>query len=316
MNDFNISAKIAKVAKKNALMEIKQRKVPKFLFIGIFACLFSFYAYSHNTSGNFSAEYKSATDFFSADIYNQLCEVGSVRNFSVFQEKANDGSKNEVDNYISNTLKYLPDLPEAKKNVVAWSKNHSYTPNYILENVYRFPLDEKSGFVQEKREKNAEFEKINLLVRAFSKMEGLKYYSNSRHKMDTLYKKCYTLDNSIDKNRIDDVTDLSKNPLYVLFDDNSFGVYIGEIRYGQAENEIHITEINQNSLGLPGLKVIKPNDMTAFIDIIPCKDEILVYVLIEAKVNVANMFKNMIYDSFIARSDAIFDWIKDSYIGE
>ena len=205
-------------------------------------------------------------------------------------------------------------MPGAKENVLQWSKNHSYEPNYILENVYRFSTKDGNGTSLVQKTRQAEFEKLNLLVRSFSKMEGLKYYSNTRHKMDVLYHKCYTIGSVETKNRIDDITDFSINPIYVLFDDNSFGEYIGQMIYGQTDKEIHITQINQNSLGLPGMKVIKPYDMTAFIDIIPLeKDEIEVYVLIEAKANVTQMFKNMIYQSFIARSDAIFNWIKDSY---
>ena len=274
------------------------RKVPKFLFAGIFACLFSLYGYSQSIG----------TDFLDTETYSSLSQNGKLINFITLENPKKSGSKPERGTSHVADLKLVPDLPAAKNNVVRWANEREDLPNYVLENLYVFKKNPDNF-----SDKNAEFGKVNTLIRQFSKLKGVKYYSHSRHKMDVLYPNCYTIESVQNPIPIPDVTDFSVNPLYVLFDDNSFGVYIGEIDYGQNETEIFLTEINQNSLGLPGIKAIKSKDLMAFIDIVPCKDEVIVYVLIEAKVSVSPIFKNMIYESFIARSDAIFGWIKDSY---
>ncbi|MCR5698086.1 MAG: hypothetical protein K6G52_00435 [Treponemataceae bacterium] len=273
---------------------IFKKQAPKILVTGILLCLFSFSGYSQTNSS-----YLELSQVLDEATMEKLLSKKVLRNFSVFEKERK--------------LIYAPNVPDADIGLNKWNENHDYEPNYVLENLYYFDLKDEIGVSKQNPSKEQEFIKLNKLVRSMSKMTGLKYFSHTRHKMDVLYDRCYAIDNPKTKNRIDDVLDTSVNPIYVLFDDNSFGEYVGELTYGQGENEIYLTEVNQNPLGLPGLKAIKNKDLCAFVDMVPCKDAIVVYVLIEAKVGVPAGFKNMILESFTTRSDAIFNWIKSIY---
>ena len=272
---------------------IFKKQAPKILVTGILLCLFSFNLFSQEKS------YLNISEVLDEVTITELLNKRVLRNFSVNEKEKK--------------LIYAPNLEGVNAGRNKWSEIHDYEPNYVLENIYYFDLKEENGFSKQNPSKEQEFIKLNKLVRSMSKMTGLKYFSHTRHKMDVLYDRCYTIDNPKNKNRIADVMDTSVNPIYVLFDDNSFGEYVGELTYGQNENEIYLTEINENPLGLPGLKAIKTRDLCAFVDMIPCKDVILVYILIEAKVAVPSGFKNMILESFTTRSDAILNWIKSIY---
>ena len=162
-------------------------------------------------------------------------------------------------------------------------------------------------------QQKTEDEKIKKILRSVSKMEGIQYYSNSRRRIETLYSKAYTVNNPTERKKIPDNFNFNENPIYVLLDDKSFGEYVSEITNDSKDFENCFEYINIDNINYGFIKAVDPYNMQVFLDVINCKKEIIVYVYIQSKMDVPALFKNKIYDSFIARTDALFDWFKKSW---
>jgi hypothetical protein len=85
----------------------------------------------------------------------------------------------------------------------------------------------------------------------------------------------------------------------------------GMLLYSGPSGYLKITTEDNINYGI--IKAVEPYNMQVFIDVINCEDEIIVYVYIQSKMDVPAIFKNKIYDSFVARTDALFDWFKKSW---
>lgn len=199
-----------------------------------------------------------------------------------------------------------PKLDISKKAIKKWNETRNDIPNYTIESIYRL---EKSS----SDDKNLEDAKIKKILRSVSKLEGIQYYSNSRRKIETLYSKAYTVNNPIERKKIEDNFDFEENPIYVLLDDKSFGEYLSEIKSDSKDFENCFEYVNIDSINYGFIKAVDPYNMQVFLDVINCEKEIIVYVYIQSKMEVPALFKNKIYDSFIARTDALFDWFKKSW---
>ena len=107
--------------------------------------------------------------------------------------------------------------------------------------------------------------------------------------------------------------DFEENPIYVLLDDKSFGEYLSEIKSDSKDFENCFEYVNIDNINYGIIKAVEPNNMQVFLDVINCEDEIIVYVFIQSKMDVPAIFKSKIYDSFVARTDALFEWFKKSW---
>lgn len=262
-----------------------------------FLCLFSFLVNSF--SQEIKSEYPKLEDIVDSKYLNELRTTNKISRF--FTEKDNSN------------LQLYPDLELSKKASKKWKTTRQDNPNFTIESIYRLEKS-KSGVIGEDLGKILfEDAKIKKILRSVSKMEGIEYYSNSRRKTEVLYSKAYKVDNPIDRNKIADNLNYFENPIYVLLDDNSFGEYLSVVNYDSKDFENCFEYINIDDINYGIIKAVEPNNLQVFIDIINCEDEIIVYVYIQSKMDVPAIFKSKIYDSFVARTDALFDWFKKSW---
>ena len=264
-----------------------------------FLCLFSFLVNSF--SQEIKSEYPKLEDIVDSKYIDELRANNKISRF--FTEKDNSD------------LQLYPNLELSEKASKKWLSTRYDKPNFTIESIYRL---EKSKSDKEFTGENLEkilFEdaKIKKILRSVSKMEGIEYYSNSRKRTEVLYSKAYTVNNTTERKKIPDNFDFYKNPIYVLLDDNSFGEYLSVINYDSKDSENCFEYIIIDIINYGIIKAVEPNNMLVFIDVINCENEIIVYVYIQSKMDVPAIFKNKIYDSFVARTDALFEWFKKSW---
>ena len=262
-----------------------------------FLCLFSFLVNSF--SQEVKSEYPKLEDIIDSEYINELKENNKISRF--FTEKDNSD------------FQLYPDLELSKKYSKKWKSTRQDKSNFTIESIYRLEKS-KTEFTGTDLEKILfEDAKIKKILRSVSKMEGIEYYSNSRKRTEVLYSKAYTVNNPTERKQIPDNFDFYKNPIYVLLDDNSFGEYLSVINYDSKDFENCFEYVNIDNINYGIIKAVEPNNMKVFIDVINCEDEIIVYVYIQSKMDVPAIFKNKIYDSFVARTDALFEWFKKSW---
>ena len=262
-----------------------------------FLCLFSFLVNSF--SQEVKSEYPKLEDIIDSNYVSELRENNKISRF--FTEKDNSD------------FQFYPDLELSESATKKWKSTRQDKPNFTIESIYRLEKS-KTEFTGTDLEKIVfEDAKIKKILRSVSKMEGIEYYSNSRKRTEVLYSKAYTVNNPTERKQIPDNFDFYKNPIYVLLDDNSFGEYLSVINYDSKDSENCFEYINIDNINYGIIKAVEPNNMKVFIDVINCEDEIIVYVYIQSKMDVPAIFKNKIYDSFVARTDALFEWFKKSW---
>ena len=273
-------------------MRLNQKKAWIF-----FLCLFSFLVNSF--SQEVKSEYPKLEDIIDSKYISELKENNKISRF--FTEKDNSD------------FQFYPDLELSESATKKWKSTRQDKSNFTIESIYRLEKS-KTEFTGTDLEKILfEDAKIKKILRSVSKMEGIEYYSNSRKRTEVLYSKAYTVNNPTERKKIPDSFDFYKNPIYVLLDDNYFGEYLSVINYDSKDSENCFEYINIDNINYGIIKVVEPNNMLVFIDVINCENEIIVYVYIQSKMDVPAIFKNKIYDSFVARTDALFEWFKKSW---
>ena len=262
-----------------------------------FLCLFSFLVNSF--SQEIISEYPKLEDIIDSKYINELKENNKISRF--FTEKDNSD------------FQFYPDLELSKNATKNWKSTRQDKPNFTIESIYRLEKS-KTEFAGENIEKIIfEDAKIKKILRSISKMEGIEYYSNSRKRTEVLYSKAYTVNNPTERKKIEDNFNYLENPIYVLLDDKSFGEYLSVINNDSKGFENCFEYLNIDNINYGIIKAVEPNNMQVFLDVINCEDEIIVYVFIQSKMDVPAIFKSKIYDSFVARTDALFEWFKKSW---
>ena len=108
----------------------------------------------------------SVRDILSADEYERLMKDGRIERMSFLE----DGTG----------LILAPKTPLSKKLAASWPKDME-KPNFFAEEIY---LAKKSDFP---RPDLATISYAGKILRSFSTLQGVQYYSHSRGKMATLY---------------------------------------------------------------------------------------------------------------------------------
>ena len=262
-----------------------------------FLCLFSFLA--NIFSQEIKSEYPKLEDIIDSKYINELKENNKISRF--FTEKDNSD------------FQFYPDLELSKNATKNWKSTRQDNPNFTIESIYRLEKSKQEFSGKDLDKIIFEDAKIKKILRSISKMEGIEYYSNSRKRTEVLYSKAYTVNNPTERKKVEDNFNYLENPIYVLLDDKSFGEYLSVINNDSKGFENCFEYLNIDNINYGIIKAVEPNNMQVFLDVINCEDEIIVYVFIQSKMDVPAIFKSKIYDSFVARTDALFDWFKKSW---
>ena len=224
----------------------------------------------------------NAKDIVGEKNYNQLVKEGKIVSTS-FDEKPQLKllPLSEKSNLIKNKL-----IKKEQKNFF-----------YTYETLYFIP-------------KQITVQKAGELARSISKMEGIKYYSNTKKKEVVLYKKAYTVEDASSKTKIADKTSGSADGkyIYALLDDNSFGQIRYKISYSQSEQELLTSFVNSDDIGIGPIRAIMPEKLIINLLVIPCKEGIVVYLCADLESKNLPGVKAKITDSISSRIDAISKW--------
>jgi hypothetical protein len=253
--------------------------------VGIFSVLFIL------ISQQVLAESFSVDNIVDKSILTELKEKGKI-------EKTYFNKKNSK-------LTLTPKTPLAEKNVKIWPGEKG-APVYVAEELYL--LDKKSLGSGDSNKTTIDF--ASKVIRSVSKMEGMKYYSHTDKKIETLYTECYCIKGPKDRTRIADDTNGSAEGkiMYCLQNDNSFGKTNYRLEYHQTENETSACFMNTTPIYMGIVKGIDTDDMRIGVVITDCGDTMLVYMLVQAKMPALSLFEKTMNDSFGSRLDAIYKW--------
>ncbi len=262
------------------------KKIVFFLFFSIT----SIYTFSQETDTNV---YK-IEDIFSANVVQELKTTGEVqRNFY--------GEKN-----IS--LELVPQTEMGFKAANYWQREDE--PVFIVESLYL--LDKKTA------EENA-INEISVILRNLSKMTGIQYYSTSREIWETLYTDVYTVNNPVEKIKIEDPVNKGIENLvsYVYQKDRSLSGTVYEFSYFKNENEVSFRGINTEDIMYKSFifPIVRPENLVLTLIATDVGDSLVFYVLVQADVPKIPFVSERLARSFSSRADAIFKWCFDMYTG-
>ena len=209
-----------------------------------------------------------------------------------------------------------PDVTLVTGAKPTWTQ--SELPAYIAENLY---LVKKAALVENsahKADADTSMDAVWKIIHAVSKMQGMKYYSNSDKKWAVLYDEAHLVDAPDTKRRIDDTTDGKR--LYCLLKDHTFGRGIYRMEYeNQSGDEVPSVSLcftNETPLKVLGVTGVKSQYMKINLVVMDCDaleggigdGSYAVYMAVQARYPKVALLENTLRRSFYARLDAIYNW--------
>jgi hypothetical protein len=227
-----------------------------------------------------------------SQVVSELLAKGSLQNTVIRQDNAN--------------LKLVPrlsgfyDMPEIQTAVNA---------PYFIESLYLYKKTIKERISAD------ETERISVILRSISHLEGLEYYSSSRKKMRTLYEKSYAVAKSDSTSRIPDPTAGSADGMVVavLQKDLTFGENFYTYKYRQSDKTVGFFSTNTSPLRYTVIKLIDPGKLQVSLFVHDFGDYLLVYGLTSADAASVPGLESKITQSFTTRSEAIYKWFISEY---
>lgn len=230
----------------------------------------------------------------SAQYYDQLIKTGRVE---VIHKEGVD------------KLQLLPDSSYTAKVSENRVKKDPKDYPFVFEGLYYATKDELRK-ASNSSDADINIDDVSRVMRSISKMQGMTYYSNTRKKNMTLYKKAYTTSGLNSETAVPDKTDGSADGkvIYCLQDDASFGYMKYKLNYHQNKKELYAVFTNTNSIGMGPITGIDEGNMKINVLVIDCGDSLLLYLSTDCSCNKVPGIKALVSDSMIARMNAVHDW--------
>ncbi|MBP5156414.1 MAG: hypothetical protein K6G18_00530 [Treponema sp.] len=246
----------------------------------------------------------NARDLFSAADYEKLLKDGKIERIAFMEDGMEMG--------------LTPNTPLAKKVLSAWPKDLD-TPNFFVEELY---LAKKDDFA---RPGLATIDFAGKILRSFSTLQGIQYYSHRRGKMATLYEEAYTVDPEKDpvtgrvakvgetKGHDDTAGSADGKVLYALLDDSSLGRTVYRVEYVERPDEIWANFVNESALKLGPIKAFAPGKLRMNFVVIDCGEYVAAYLTTQAAVPPLAILEKKIKESFSTRLDAVYKWFVERF---
>lgn len=203
-------------------------------------------------------------------------------------------------------LSLLPGLPLAEEADRFW--NGDAAP-FVSETLFLYKKADNGESEQE------EISDISEILRSVSRLEGLEYYSNSRNKMRTLYRKSYVVESEENRIRQDDPREGSADGLSIVVvqEDLTFGEYAYQYRYRQTGDTVAFFSTNIDSLFYGIFRIIRSGNLRIALVVHDLGDYLLVYNLTRADFLAVPGMEKKLNASFSSRADAVYTWFIDEY---
>lgn len=179
-----------------------------------------------------------------------------------------------------------------------WNKTYKKTPVFFAESLHKIPANGNS------------IQDVSEILRSFSTMEGIEFYSNRRGKWTTLYDYSKTVSDLKKKTPILDDTsgNADGKTLYMVQNDISFGSTPYEVKYWQKDDVVAFNAVNKGPLYAGIVKAVKNDCVCLTIFVKEDGDNLLVYILAQADFVALPIIEKSITNSFSARIDALNNW--------
>lgn len=255
---------------------------------GVILSLFCFTSIIHSQD-NIEISLPKVDEIFPLDIVKEL----------------NKNNRIEVFKYDEEILSYelLPNTPMKEKIQNIWTEEEK--PLLEVECLYRY----------EKKAEDKGNDKIRNIIQNISKLEGIEYYSNRKKKIQTLYEKCYSIDNLENRNKIMDTIDdsIQDKQIIILQEDNSFGEYCSRLEYFEKDYELGFVCTNLEEATIAFFRGAEPEKLKIVFLIENLEDEVILYVKIFCDFPKYIGMEKYMKDSLGARVDAIVKWFLNMY---
>lgn len=228
----------------------------------------------------------SLENLFSSDTVLQLVKTGRI-------QRSFYGKKNVK-------LELFPDTQAGRDTAANWDGKKE--PVFIVESLYLIPVtDEKN---------TADINDVSLVLRSFSKMTGMRYYSNSRKRYETLYTDVHCVNNPEEKKSVPDPLDVSADALvsYVYQKDRSLSGCVYRFSFFQTQNEIGARAVNTDEVQYKGFSILKPEHLVLNVHAVQTKEGIVFYILVRADAAKIPLVSEKLAKSYGSRADAIYEW--------
>ena len=228
----------------------------------------------------------SIENLFSSDTVLQLVKTGRM-------QRSFYGKKNVK-------LELFPDTQTGRDTAANWDGKKE--PVFIVESLYLIPVtDEKN---------TADINDVSLVLRSFSKMTGMRYYSNSRKRYETLYTDVHCVNNPEEKKSVPDPLDVSADALvsYVYQKDRSLSGCVYRFSFFQTQNEIGARAVNTDEVQYKGFSILKPEHLVLNVHAVQTKEGIVFYILVRADAAKIPLVSEKLAKSYGSRADAIYEW--------
>lgn len=240
----------------------------------------------------------------------QAYDASAIVDASVYEEVKANGQMQRSHYKESNVkLSLAPHTDLSKVAVQFWT--NAEEPSFIVENLYLMPKSKLGSGDSSK----TTIDYASKVIRSVSKMEGMKYYSKTNKKWETLYKDAYCIKGPKDRTRVPDDTEGSADGkiMYCMQNDNSFGKTNYRLEYHQNKTEVSAGFVNTTPLYVGPIKGIDADNLRISLVIIDCDQDIMVYMLVQAKFPALAILEKTMNDSFGSRLDAIYKWFIEQF---
>jgi len=167
--------------------------------------------------------------------------------------------------------------------------------------------------------REAEFADIYGLLRSFSLLEGIEYYSASRRAMRTFYAESYRIADPDSRSKVPDPRAPTPGAipasevLYSFQRDLSFGANVYRYDFAAGRDAISFSCVNQTRMSFGIVPVIAPKALATRVLVIRASDGIVFYAASGA--DAPGIFRTKLNDSFGNRAEALFRWFSSRVSG-
>lgn len=204
------------------------------------------------------------------------------------------------------SLPLLPRLALAAEADAFWAGGQ---PPFVSETLflYKKPADHTH--------EQTDIPAISVILRSLSRLEGIEYYSNSRQKMRTLYRKSYVVTSEENRTRVRDPSEGSADGLSLVAvqEDLTFGEYAYRYTYRETNDTVAFYSTNIDSLNYGFIRIIRPDELRIALVVHDLGDYLLVYNLTRADFLAVPGMEKKLKASFSSRTEAVYTWFIDEY---
>lgn len=201
----------------------------------------------------------------------------------------------------------VPATALAKEAVSFWSGGEA---PFFIETLYLYRKTPNAAGLPGK-----DTDRISVILRSLSRLEGLEYFSPSRKKMRTLYEKSYVIDSPDSRKRISDPVQGPSDGVtaVALQKDLTFGEYLYRYTWRQTADSSAFFSSNIEPMSYSFIKLIQGEKLRVSLIVQDLGDYLLVYNLTKADFTAVPGIEGKITSSFSARAEAIYKWFIKEY---